>query len=654
MNKLHILFFALLFAQSLSAQDFSEPKIGKISQEEIDMKTCSFDSTACAVVLFDTGESRFKANYDGFKIYFKRHKRIKIFTKQGFSYGEVTIPFYTKINSERVSSIEAYTYVVENGKLQKYKLDPSNIYTEVINDSWKQKKFVFPNLKEGAIIEYSYKLETPHFFNLPDWTFQSSIPTVYSQYQVGMVPYFEYVHLVQGLVDSLYTYKVEEGHDDYTLRGINYKEMTHSYIMKNLEGFKDESYITSKNDYLSKIDFQISKVNYMDGSWKTIIPTWKKLNSDLLESEGFGKYINGCQRFAEMALEGIDTTSQTKEEKVKKLVNYVKESFSWNKYNSADAMQSAKDFYTKKTGNAAEINLFLLALLRKAGINAEPMIISTRKHGKLFLQYPIIERFNYVLVYIDEPKLNIITDATSRLIGYSMVPPQCINDNGLIVNKEKAEMWAQVQYNKPSLNFKSFDIYINPEQKTCEVSFINKSTLYEAYENRYNYENDTNTIKKAFESNFDKIYNVKTRNYDKSEMPYLVSFKAEKELSSINDYLLLEPFFNLPPSENMLKQEKRSYPVDMLYPQRYQYDVNINLPDGYAIDNIPTSTNIDDQLVLIKLNSVMDTVANRLKISADYRFKKAIYTPEDYAQLKARIDTIVETFKIELILKKKS
>lgn len=653
MNKAYILLLLLFFIRYLSAQDFIEPEFGKLSQKEIDMQTCSFDSIANAVVLFDIGKTKFIKGFRSFDIRFTHHKRIKIFTKQGFDSGEISIPFYVDDdnNEEKIESIEAYTYIIENGKIQKHKLDPTTVYTERINQYWKQKKFVFPNLKEGAIIEYKYILVTPFVFNLPDWEFQSNIPTIHSQYQVGMIPFYEYVRLTQG-IDSLDFHKAVKSEKRYSFRGTEYKELVYTSVMKNVEGFKDETFITSKNDYIKKFDFQLAKIYHQDGTIREVMPTWAKLNRDLLASEHFGKYIKGCKRFAKKSLASIDTTNQTREEKVETLVKYVKESFYWNGYYGKTTSQTAKEFYTKKSGNIADINLFLLALLREVDINADPVILSTRDHGKLSLLYPISKRFNYVLVYVNESNFNFITDATSPLTHYLMVPTRCINDYGLIVNKDKESLWTQIQYNSLALNLKSIDIYIKPEKEICEVSATFKTNFYEAYQNRFKYNDNIVKIKKELKENFDEIFDIETQNYDKPKLPYIISFKAKKEVTMINNYILIKPFLGLTPTQNMLKQEKRDYPVDMLYPKHYQYDINLFLPPDYDVKKIPESFFLDDDLVSVILNIIKDEQNNRVQIVGEYKFKKAVYSPQNYIMLKSHMDSIVEKFNIELTLAK--
>ena len=57
-------------------------------------------------------------------------------------------------------------------------------------------------------------------------------------------------------------------------------------------------------------------------------------------------------------------------------------------------------FLKTRQGNVAEINLLLTAMLRKAGIEADPMILSTRDNGIANTSYPLISEYNYVICVV--------------------------------------------------------------------------------------------------------------------------------------------------------------------------------------------------------------------------------------------------------------
>lgn len=181
MKKIAILLFVILSAQ-LNAQDylagFGKPKLNEITLTEF-----SKDKNAEAAVLYDIGKSGFTRTDNGFEVYFERSTKIKIFKKSGFHWAEVEIPFYFEGNiAEKVFDIEAYAYNIENGVVKRTQLNEKNIFEDKKNEYWRQMKFAIPDVKEGTVIEYKYSIRSPYLFNLRDWEFQSSIPTVYSEY----------------------------------------------------------------------------------------------------------------------------------------------------------------------------------------------------------------------------------------------------------------------------------------------------------------------------------------------------------------------------------------------------------------------------------------------------------------------------------------
>ncbi|HKJ48511.1 MAG TPA: hypothetical protein VJ973_05445 [Christiangramia sp.] len=176
----NILPFLILLIGLPSLAQKKEVQFGKITADERQMSLYQKDTTAKAVVLFDIGESLFFDTDNGYDIRFTRHKRIKVFDKNEENAAKVSIPVYNDSNGkvEKVVSITAFTHNVENGKLVSHRVQPSSIYEERINARWTHKKFVFPNVQDGAILDLKYVLETPFHFNLPDWTFQDMIPTL--------------------------------------------------------------------------------------------------------------------------------------------------------------------------------------------------------------------------------------------------------------------------------------------------------------------------------------------------------------------------------------------------------------------------------------------------------------------------------------------
>ncbi len=632
------------------SQEYSK-KWGKLTQKEVDLKVYEKDPEAEAVVLFDIGESVFIDTETGYDIQFTRTKRIKILDRSGTAHAEITLPYYVDGygKTERYRTIEAFSYNIEDGRLVKTPLDERTVYEEIINDRWKAKTFVVPNVKAGTIIEYRSVLQTPFYHNLPDWVFQDVIPTVYSKYTVKMIPFYEYVFLVQGI--SRFSYQNSEPAKGVgrTYRSFKFQDFVHTYVLENVPAFKDEAYMTSANDYLIKMDFQLAKFHNPTGGSTDILSTWEDLNKSLIKSFNFGKYIKKSSKIAgqileeELALDDLDEIN-----KVKKIVKYVKATMSWNGYNSKYASKTPKELSNQKTGNAADINLFLIALLETAGIPVQPVIISTRNHGKISTDYPFSHFFNYVIPSITIDEKTFLSDGTDPNIAYNRIPSRCINEKGLIVDDEQIN-WVDLYTNIKSVNHRSIELKIDPESLKADTRVVNQTTEFESSRFKSTYKDDTTKIKNHLLANgFEEITKIKTLNFNNSSVPYTVAYEGETKIESIDDKIIVSPFLHYPLQENKLTQKTRAFPVDFIYPKSETFKSLITIPENYQVIDLPKQFEMKNALADIKLvYSVQDNVVT---VDGEYYLKKAVYQPNEYARIKSYLNAIVKKFNTQLVL----
>jgi hypothetical protein len=656
------LFIFPLLAQNTYAQS-PAMEFGKISQDEINMRSYPADPQAEAVVLFDLGDSRFLDTEEGYIIQFTRIRRVKILTGAGIKYSEISIPIYHKgTNYEIVKSIEAFSYNFVDGRQEKTPLDQKTVFNEKINEFWDVKKFAMPDVRQGTIIEYKYVVETPYHFNLPDWEFQDKIPTVYSKYTVRMIPFYEYVYIIQGVSK----FNKQESREDPQVRswgnvtkvngqivgsGIEFHDLIHIFEMKNIPAFRDEMFITSISDYLIKIDFQLAKFHSPYGGTEEIISTWPLLIDGLLKENSFGKYMNSCSGIAKNILKNeLSVESLSELEKCKTIISYIKSKYSWNGYSGVSASTNAKDVVNQRKGNVAEINLLLSALLKSAGIDASPVILSTRDHGKIKTDYPFLSFFNYVVVFVQLENSSFLADGSDFFTQYNRIPPKCINDKGLVIKKEE-EKWISLNIKDNSVDQKTIFLTIDTSTFHINTSLNIQASEYDSYMYKKDFSNDTIKIKKYLsDKGVDKVLKIVTLNYDQSEKPYTISCSGISEVEKLDNKIIISPFLNFVLQINELTQSTRSYPVDFTYSKSEVYKTYLNIPSGYKVLALPQSQNIDNDIVEIKLNySVADGL---ITIDGAYRFKKAVYEPTEYSRLKSSLNTIIKAFNDPIVLEK--
>lgn len=644
MKHVYLSLACLLLAISMQAQQIEESSFGDFTEQELGMKTCEYDSLADAVVLSDYGYSVFENRTNKDIIVFKRHKRIKILEESGIHNGDIEIRYYDPQNGgkpEKVKHLKAYTYLIKDGKVtDKIKLDKKTVFTERKSANVSSKKFVFPGVKKGAILEISYSIESPYFFTLPEWRYQDRIPTLYSQYKVSMVPRFQYVTINQAI--DKFDYE-----DERSINGSSiHRAILQTYVLKDVPAFKDESYISSINDYLMKSKFQLSHVNLPDNTQKEIITTWSKLNKELKNHDGFGDYVKNCKKYSKEVSAKLDLEGLTDLQKAEKVIDYVKNSFVWNGNYGSYATQSAKKFWKSKSGNCADINLFLSSLLQEVGLDAKPVLISTRSHGKIEPLYPFESSFNYVLpiIYGDVP---IIVDGTKELLSYDLIPPQCVNGLGLVTDEEEPN-WINISYSATANRKKLYYMTIDPVNDENAIYYINTSDSYLSYNAKNRFENDSTKIKEGYSDLFENITNIKTKNYNNPKAKYTYSFKAKNALERVNDYIVIKPFLDNGLNENYLTQEERKYPVDMIYPRKNTYYCSITIPEGYKVNKVPTDLLINDETIVV--SAKYQITNDKLILDCVYQYKKSVYESNQYKLLKSNVDILVEMLNREVVL----
>ena len=651
LKQLLVIFFLSLSLCNYGQNNFVN-KFGEISQSEIELEFCPIDSLASAMVLFDLGHSRFDETNTGFIVKFKRHKRIKIFQESGRDYSSITIPYYApkKQKKEKISALKAFTYNLVNGKIEKKELDTKNVFDEKINKNWHQKKFVFPDVQEGSILEYSYEYTSPYIFNLVDWEFQTDIPTKYSEYKVNMVPYYEYVSIAQRINKFDINTSEKSNFKRQNYKG-GYYEQIHTYALKNIEAFKDEKFITTKDDYIKKIDFQLSKIYHGDGMIEDIIKTWESLRIDLMDDTRFGGYLKRCRGLAKKVLENeLTLDGLNNKEKIDRIVDYVKDQLHFNEITTKYAKLNPKEVFDSKSGNVAEINLFLNALLNEAGIEAYPMILSTRKHGKINTLYPLNSFTNYVAVVLKKEKM--LVDATQNSLDNMLIPPNCINELGLIVDKKSEDQWMRIHYGKASVEFYNVNHKINADELQVNSRLSSKNMMFEADYYRRKWGNSTSKIKNYYEDSFNDIEDVMIIGNDDRSKPYSYNFNATSEIEELGDYILFNPLNGIAISENPFISEKRNYPVDFTYATQSIYKVNIFIPKNYKPLTLNKNITLDNENINLSYKYDFNEKLNVINLVASYKFKKPIYGSEDYKSLKENTQKIVEIINEKLTLEK--
>lgn len=250
---------ALLFLafgeMPLPAQD-KPMKWGEVPRADLEMKSFPADSNASAVILCDFGEVSFDTEYE---LNFWRHRRIKILSPAGFKWGEVFLTYRAKDRSQRINDLEGFTFILAaDGTVRREKLDKKSIFEEKVDDEHRRIRFALPALVPGAVVEYRYRVHSKYAVYLPNWSFQDSEPTRWSELRVEIPSVFNYV-LVHQEISKFDVH--ESGERPFTTSGsTRLKAMYHRWVMKDLPALREEPFMTTVEDYCAQMRFQLASI----------------------------------------------------------------------------------------------------------------------------------------------------------------------------------------------------------------------------------------------------------------------------------------------------------------------------------------------------------------------------------------------------------
>ena len=624
---------------------------GRVTQHEMVMKEYENDPDADAVVLYNQGEYFYSGNYaqSGFLLRMKKQVKIKILKQPGVQYANFEIPiYYGDAGWESVESIEGTTYNIDHGFTQT-KLEAKNIFEEKVDDNVRVKKIAFSDVRPGSVIELSYTIITPYFFNMRRWYFQQRIPVVFSNLKYNAIPYYEYAYILKG-TDKLDIFTSSTPTSEIQFRNLRYREVIYNFGMNDIPAFKDEEFISSVDDYMININFQLSTFHHPNGGKREIMTTWPAMCDEFLKNDYFGKYIRNVEKQASRIMAGVELKERSTKEKIEIITEFVKSKYTWNSVTGKFADVDLKDFLKQQSGNVGNINLLLTGLLKSEGIEACPVILSTRGNGIISFSHPFQQFFNYVIVMVEVDDRVVLLDATEPLLYYSVLPERCMNVNGLVV-KPKSEEWIMIQQKTSSLLQKNLKLQIIPETNTVQTEVMYLSTGPDAYRLRSVYQGDPNNLTKYLKDREQiNATDIKLPETTVLSKPFTFFFRFESLIDNHSDKLFINPFCSLNLSKNPFRQSDRTLPVDLVYSRGESYKSTIFIPEGYKVEYIPENQLLENDLISFSRSTKI--TEDQVFIDAQFNLKQFIIQPEEYGNLKDDFNRMIKSLSDMIVLTK--
>lgn len=653
LKKTALLFFVFFLGASMLYASKDPIKYGKVSIEELAMTSYEKDTTAVAVYLCDFGISNIEFNTVSgqFQFTFTRTLRIKILKDEGLEYATLEVGYMKDF--QRINVIKGCTYNLVNGNVEKTKLNPDDKLLEKTSDDLNTYKLTLPNVKKGSVIEFMYQISSDGSIHLPTWYFQHDIPVIWSEYLASTPEFFDFNKTSKGYL----SFDVNE--HNYKSAVVGEKSFSinmYRYVVKDAPAFKKEPFTTTSKNFKSAIEFELTGYRTINGIYYDQIGTWEKINEKLMKSDYFGMQLNGGG-FLKEVVEEISTKASSEEDKMTAAFNYIKNNMKWNELNGKYTTTTLREAFKEKKGNVADINLMLVVLLNKLGINSDPIILSTRDNGMLNLIFPTSSKFNYVIAQVRIGDKTFLLDATEPNCPCNVLPLRCINDKGRLISKTGTH-WVDIAANTISKTMAIAKLELNEEGEVAgnlQFAYSGNAALEFRAEMK---DKSKDQILEKLQQDYKNlsIESIELDNLKKVEETLKSNLEIElsEEAEGNGDLIYFNPFIVDRTSSNPFTLEERKYPVDYGYLIDKVFLLELKLPEGYSLETKPAAARIklpeDSGAYMYSVTENGSTVL----INCRFKINKRQFLFNEYAILKEFYNLIVAKEAEMLVIKKKS
>lgn len=647
-NKQITLLVSLCFILVVTQLAFAGDDWRPVTAEELAMKKGKVEADADAEAIF--WEVRVDDSSDT-NLVMKHYIRLKIFTERGREkFSKVDIPY---IKGVKIKDIEARVIKPDNTIIELKKEDIFEREIVKTNDvKLKAKSFAVPNIEEGVIVEYRYK-EVYRGSSAEDMrmTFQREIPMQYVAY------YFKPYSNVQYLTFNMQDKFVKE-------KGGYYKAE-----MSNVPALKEESYMPPEDEVRSWL-----LIYYTSRGGTNSSDFWARVGYRVARNYDIKDTLKPGKKMKAAAAE-IISGATTDEEKIRKLYDFCKTKVKNINFDSSlteDELDDIKlnkdddDTYKKMQGRAFEINKLFASLADAAGFEARiaftgdrsKLFFNPRKAHESFIHMAGVavkldNRWKYFdpgSPFLPYGRLAWFEEYTSVfLLAYKdyITTQTPLSDH----NESKEKRKGRFKLLEDGTLEGTVEI-----EYTGHLSYRNKMNNYDISENERE-----ELLKKDLRERMStaEISDIKIENVTDPEKPFTYKFKVRvpSYAQKTGKRLFLQPGFFEYGTNPRFASSTRKYDIYFHFPWSESDDIEIELPEGFSLDNAESPDQLADnsKISLLDIDLRIDKSKNTLLFKRQFYFggnDKIFFQSTAYPALKNLFDAFHKSDTHTITLKK--
>ena len=645
-----ILLLAVLPFSSVAGQDIKfNPKFEAVSEEEVKMTSYPRDTSAAAVIIYKE-LTRTVFVSPGFEFYLKNinRYRFKVLKESAKDIGDFEIIYRTDGEmSEKIHDI----------KVVKTKMGKEFIFDQKYSDHAKRISFSAQNVKVGSVIEVTFERLNKHYWDIGDITFQGSIPVNCVEAKVRYPEWLVFNAMSRGL--KLYSSNQSYETDRLTLgtgKYADYNSLQFNYRAVNLPALKAEDNVYCISQFYSAVSFELAALRLPGQVPKTVAYQWSDVDKRIMESDIFSELNSSCKFKDEV--DPIKNSDKSFKEKVVAIRNLVAGKVKWNKTIRL-VPKSASSVLKESSGSNADINALTGSALKYAGFTVTPVAVKLRTSGELQDFHISLDAFDTFVLKVASDKGEVLMLDAAFPTGYvNIFPyPYLVPKARQIVKDQSIRPW--IDLTSLTKNQTSYNVQAKLDEDgllsgTMKIEATGEESMY--LKEFYNSYDEKEKFYAALEKNNSyTIVDLTVQNMDEYTPDCSMTVGIESQMQTTEDRIYLKPVIETLHSEGRYKSETRSVPVDFPYRETTVYNLVVEIPEGYEIEQMPSNSSAGSTKVDSKADIVYKKSEDGRKIEVSYIYvlNDMYADPRDYQDFRRYWMQLAKLENETIVLKKK-
>ncbi len=308
----------------------------------------------------------------------------------------------------------------------------------------------------------------------------------------------------------------------------------------------------------------------------------------------------------------------------------------------------------KRMGNIGDINLTLIAVLRELGINANPVLVSTRKHGIPIV--PTNRGFNYVVALAETAEGKILVDASEKYSLTNVLPIRALNWKGTVIEDDGTVSFIDLASSIPSNIEFNLNYKINEDgliEGLNRVTYENLATI--DYRSKNTVIDEDELISTIEQKNNDiEILKFRVSNLTEISKPIFELYQFEKEdgVEIIGNKMYVSPMLFLSEKESPFKLDNREYPIDYGSPWKKSVTTAIEIPAGYSVESMPENLAIGLSNEIGKFIYSIKQTGNKIVLASLLQVNQGVIPAQNYQEIKGFYNLVVAKNLEKIVLNK--